>query len=258
MQTGINYYVGIELSGSRKGFTCAILNSGLRIEFLGALTPLEWQTIIGNAKMVVAGVNSPLTMNLGYMADPEYRSQLKLANQNARTRELRVCEYLLGERGILCARSPKDVGKFSLSLQRSLKFASELGMLGFQFWPSSGAVWQMFESHADGAYQALLGIRPFPSASLEGRIQRQLMLQSKGIPVPDAMEFFEEVTRHRLLSGKLPEEKILSVVKLNALAAAFTAWTAASRPGECAVVGEADEGVIILPGFRKSNTGEDL
>ncbi len=252
MQTGINYFVGIELSGSRKGFTCAILNSALKIEFLGALTPLEWQTVIENARLVVAAVNSPLSMNLGYMADNDYRARLKVTSKSTRSRDQRVCEYLLGEKGIICPKSPKDVGRFSLSLQRSLKLASELGMLGFQFWPSSGAQRQMLETQADATYFAMLGIKPFPLNSLEGRIQRQLALQARGIPVPDAMEFFEEVTRHRLLSGKLPEEKILQTVKLNALAAAYTAWMAMNRPGECTLMGEPDEGMIILPAFKKN------
>jgi hypothetical protein len=254
MQTGINYFIGIELSGSRKGFTCAVLNSGLRIEFLGAVTPIEWQTVVGNAKVAIAAVNSPLTMNAGFMADAEYRAQLKVSNQSARSREQRVCEYLIGERGIACSRSPRDVSKFSLSLQRSLKFAAELGMMGFHFFPSGGAAWQMFETQADAACQSLLGVKPFPLASLEGRIQRQLLLQAKGVNVPDAMEFFEEVTRHRLLSGKLPDSMLQTPASLNALIAAYTAWMAANHPGAYEVVGEPEEGIILLPATVSSET----
>jgi hypothetical protein len=256
MQTGINYFIGIELSGSRKGFTCAILSAGLKIEFSGVLTPLEWGTVIENAKAVVAAVSSPLTMNLGYMADGDYRAQLKVTNQSARSKDQRVCEYLLGERGITCTRSPKDVSKLSLSLQRSLKFASELGMAGFQFWPTAGAVRQMMETQTDAACMALLGVKPFPLNTLEGRIQRQLLLQSKGIAVPDAMEFFEEVTRHRLLSGKLPQEMLLAPGALNALISAYTAWAAANRPGEYTLLGEPEEGMVILPASRKTGANE--
>jgi hypothetical protein len=247
MQTGINYFIGIELSGSRRGFTCAVLSSGLRIEFLGAVTPIEWQTIVGNAKLVVAAVDSPLTMNAGFMGDPECRAQLKVTNQSVRSREQRVCEYVLSERSVACSKSPYDVSKFSLSLQRSLKFAAELGMMGFHFFPTGGATWQMFETHADAACGSLLGVKPFPLTSLEGRIQRQLLLQSKGVNVPDAMEFFEEVTRHRLLSGTLPDSKILAPAALNALIAAYTAWNAANHPGAYEVVGEPEEGIILLP-----------
>lgn len=247
MQTGINYYIGIEFSGSRKGFTCAILNPGNRIEFMGLVTPLEWQTVVENAKKVVAAVNAPLTMNGGFMADVDYRKQMKVATQSSRIQDMRVCEYQLFEQGIACGHTPRNVGRYSLSLQRSLKFSAELGMEGFQFWPASNAIRQMLETQADAAYWSLLGVKPFASASLEGRIQRQLLLQSKGINVPDAMEFFEEVTRHRLLSGKLPEGKVLAPAQLNALVSAYTAWVAANRPGEYSLIGEAEEGVILLP-----------
>jgi hypothetical protein len=186
-------------------------------------------------------------MNGGFMGNGDYRLQLKGTNQTARSKEQRVCEYLLSERGIACNRTPRDVGKFSLALQRSLRFASELGMGGFQFWPTADASRQMLETHSDAAYGSLLGVKPFPACSLEGRIQRQLLLQAKGLPVPDAMEFFEEVTRHRLLTGKLPEEKILSTTNLNALISAYTAWVAANRPGEYSLLGEPEEGLIILP-----------
>lgn len=247
MQTGINYYVGIELAGGRKGFTCAILGVGLHIEFLGSVTPLEWQTIVANGARVFAALNTPLTMNGGFMADADYRARLKITNNSARLRDMRVCEYQLSQHGMPCNRTPLDVGRFSQSLQRSLKFASEMGMNGFQFWPTADAARQMMETQADAAYAALLGIKPFAMNSLEGRIQRQLLLQSKGLNVPDAMQFFEEVTRHRLLSGKLPDDRVLPAPRLNALVSAYTAWVAANRPGDYSLIGEPEEGQIILP-----------
>jgi hypothetical protein len=149
-------------------------------------------------------------------------------------------------------RTPKDVGHFSTTLQKSFKFASELGMTGFQFWPFPNSRYQMVETCADAAYWSLLGVKPFAANTLEGRIQRQLTLQSKYLPVADAMEFFEEITRHRLLIGKLPDEKILSAPVLNALVAAYTAWVIVNRPAEYARIGEPDEGVIILPTLPKT------
>jgi hypothetical protein len=125
-------------------------------------------------------------------------------------------------------------------------------MTGFQFWPFPNSRYQMVETCADAAYWSLLGVKPFAANTLEGRIQRQLTLQSKYLPVADAMEFFEEITRHRLLIGKLPDEKILSAPVLNALVAAYTAWVIVNRPAEYARIGEPDEGVIILPTLPKT------
>ncbi len=42
--------------------------------------------------------------------------------------------------------------------------------------------------------------------------------------IKDPMEFFEEITRHRLLKGVLPEEFIYSAEELDAMVAAFTAY----------------------------------
>jgi hypothetical protein len=139
------------------------------------------------------------------------------------------------------------VSKFSPSLQKAIKFSSEMGYNGFQFWPAPNSQRQMLETNPDACYWSMMGIKPFASTSLEGRIQRQLALQMRRIPVKDAMVFFEEVTRHRLLSGKLPDEMILSAPVLNALAAAYTAWVVANRPGEFAQLGEVDEGFLFLP-----------
>lgn len=240
-------YIGINLGGQRSGFTCAILDNALRIHFLGVLSPMEWQSKIESCNKVLAAVNSPLTLNHGYMADAEYRQQLSIVPGRNRHTDMRVCEYELVARGLNPTRTPKNVSNFSPSLQKALKFSSELGMNGFQYWPSPSASRQMFESNADACYWSLLGIKPFAATSLEGRIQRQLALQASKLPVKDAMIFFEEVTRHRLLSGKLPDEIVLSTPQLDALVAAYTAWVIANRPGESAQFGEADEGYIFLP-----------
>jgi len=61
------------------------------------------------------------------------------------------------------------------------------------------------------------------------------------------MEFFEEITRHRLLKGVLPIEFIYTSEELDALVAAFTAFLAASKPSGVIWVGNKQEGQIVLP-----------
>jgi hypothetical protein len=245
-------FMGIDLTGQRKTFTCAVLDTSRRIIFCDSLTPLEWQSMLTSSQTIIAAVNSPLTMNEGFMSDPDYRDQLDPVPPKKRFSDMRVCEYQLLSQGFTPTRTPIEVGDFSPALQRAFKFTSELGLNGFQFWPFPNSRYQMIETNADAAFGSLLGVKPFSANTLEGRIQRQLLLQSKGIPVDNAMEFFEEITRHRLLSGKLPDEKILPPSHLNALMAAFTAWTVLNRPAEYSRVGEPDEGVIILPTLSKA------
>jgi hypothetical protein len=246
-------FMGIDLTAQRNSFTCAVLDSSKKVKFCGTVSLLEWQSILNSNQDVIAGINSPLTLDLGYMSDDNYRLGLTPVPAKSRYSEMRVCEYQLLCLGFTTTRTPKDVGHFSPSLQRSFKFASELGMNGFQFWPYPNSRNQMFEVNADAAYSSLLGIKPFSANTLEGRIQRQLILQNKGLAVYDAMEFFEEITRHRLLSGKLPDEKILAPTFLNALVAAYTAWVILNRPAEYSRYGEPDEGAIFLPNNPKNN-----
>ena len=247
MEITTDVFVGIELTNSRNGFTCAILDRARHILRMGIMTPLEWQNLLDSCNSIIAAVNSPLTLNHGYMADPESRQKLSVVPPKNRYTEMRVCEYELILRGLTPTRTPRDVSRFTSSLQKAIKFSSEMGMNDFSYWPSLNSRRQMFETQPDACFWALLGVKPFASMSLEGRIQRQLALQAKNIPVPDAMEFFEEITRYRLLSGKLPDEKILSPQLLNALAAAYTAWVAGNRPAEYTRIGEPDEGFIVLP-----------
>ena len=83
--------------------------------------------------------------------------------------------------------------------------------------------------------------------SLEGRIQRQLSLYALGMDIPDPMNFFEEITRYRLLKGILVEEGLYASAELNAIAAAYVAWAVIQRPGEVAFVGDEGEGQVVVP-----------
>ena len=65
--------------------------------------------------------------------------------------------------------------------------------------------------------------------------------------IKDPMEFFEEITRHRLLNGVLPLEFIYTPEELDALVAAFTAYLAVSQPSDVVWIGNQQEGQITLP-----------
>jgi hypothetical protein len=247
MNSDNRFFMGIDLTAQRNSFTCAVLDSSRKVKFCDTVSLSDWQSALNSYPDIITGINSPLTLNLGYMSDPEYRLTLNPIPPKSRYTEMRVCEYQLLCQGYTPTRTPKDVNRFSPGLQRAFKFTSELGMSGFQYWPFPNSRYQMLEVNADAAFGSLLGVKPFAANSLEGRIQRQLVLQNKGLGVKDAMGFFEEITRHRLLTGKLPDDNILSSTALNALISAFTAWSLVNRPDEYSRCGELDEGVIFLP-----------
>ena len=105
----------------------------------------------------------------------------------------------------------------------------------------------LVESHPLAAYQNMLGLRPFDAHTLEGRLQRQLLLYERSMPIPDPMDFFEEVTRHKMLHGILPTGDIYSPAELDALVLAHTGWLAANQPQNILILGETSSGQILLP-----------
>lgn len=93
------------------------------------------------------------------------------------------------------------------------------------------------ESNAQEFYRAIrAGL--FPRRTLEGRIQRALILHEQGVKIHDPMDFFEEITRHKLLKGILPDENMYSVKQLDALAVAYVAWMAVQRPHKVEIRGD--------------------
>lgn len=252
MDLSLTRFIGIDLSGTRGSFTCAVLDENRRIQFRGEVTPAEWLAKLGECSVSIAAITSPITLNEGVMADPAKRSLLTVPPPAKRYVSLRLCEYELLLRGFASTRTPDRYEDCSPALQRALRFSSELAAQGFQRWPAPGAERQLMEVHPESAYAQLLGAKLNPVKSLEGRIQRQLILQEEHLNVRDPMIFFEEITRHKMLTGQMPEGILISPSELNALIAAYTAWSAYTNPTGVTRLGETNEGHIILP-FNSRN-----
>ncbi len=67
--------------------------------------------------------------------------------------------------------------------------------------PSEDTTHVWLETHPHAAFCALLGQLPLPKPTLEGRLQRQIVLYEQGMGIKDPMGFFEEITRHKLVAG---------------------------------------------------------
>jgi hypothetical protein len=134
-------------------------------------------------------------------------------------------------------------------LRACFTLAGQLQSIGYcAFQSSQDAPRQWLETQAEAGFHAMLGLPPFPYGTLEGRIQRQLVLSNQELGVPDAMEFFEEITRYKLLHGVLPADNVLPQPELDAWMAAYVAWLACHEVDKLHVHGSAQEGLVYLPG----------
>ncbi len=102
---------------------------------------------------------------------------------------------------------------------------------------------QWAETDAQKSFQALCENELLPRRSLEGRIQRALILYGAGLQIPDPMDFFEEITRHKLLHGILPVENLHSLKELDALIAAYVAWMDVNKSNQVELLPQN----IVLP-----------
>ena len=189
----------------------------------------------------------PARPNNGRMARPEVREQLSPVPENGRWRALRQAEYELISKGVDIPQTPGSAEHSQYWMRRGFKLVEWLEHLRYQTFPVEDASRQWLEVPADAAFWSILGINPLPSGTLEGRMQRQLVLDDLKLTVPDAMEFFEEITRYKLLKGNLPMQYVLAQAEINAWMAAHTAWMAVHQPEHIRTFGNVEEGLIFLP-----------
>jgi len=90
---------------------------------------------------------------------------------------------------------------------------------------------QWIETNAGDCFRRLIGRSPLARRTLEGRIQRALILYDQGLQIADPMDFFEEITRHHMMLGEFPNELLYSASQLDALSAAYSAWMMVNERG---------------------------
>jgi hypothetical protein len=190
-------------------------------------------------------INAPRRPALGLMRQESVRQSLEPPPKPGSWLKYRVAEYQLR---LPILPTPNDISACPGWMRRGFDLYSRLETLGYSAYPAgSDCPRQSLEVQAYATYTGLLGQAPFPSDTLEGRLQRQLILHELGVRVADPMDFFEDVTPHRLLRGILPLKDIHTPDELDALAAAYTAWLAAQRAQQVNLLGAPEEGQIVVP-----------
>ena len=250
-------YVGVSIDHTLRKFSVAAVDSELTPVSLKQGSLEEASAFIAGLNQVWVGVNAPAHLNLGLLSREEVK-QRQPALFPGRPAGLRMAEFELLVRGVPVLRTPAIDQRCPGWIKLGFALYESLKSLGFAEYPAGDAEKQWMETHAEAVYHDLLKGTAFPAGTLEGRLQRQLGLAQAGLDLPDPMDFFEEVTRHRLLHGILPTEKIHSQAELDALAAAYTCWLAAHQPARVVLLGGMEEGQIVVPAFAASEPSPRL
>jgi hypothetical protein len=243
------------------------ITSGPRPVTFVALDPDEKALAIGEGDLpdvlayaagqqagALVAVNAPGRPNNGRMALSEVRQLLKPEPERGKWKSLRQADYELICQGAGVPQTPASAEHALPWMKRGFTLVERLEELGYHPFSAETtgeeavpAARRWMEAQADAGFWSLLGINPLPAGTLEGRIQRQLVLADENLDVPDAMEFFEEITRFKLLKGNLPMKYVLAQGEINAWLAAHTAWLATNEPERVRQFGAEDEGVVFIP-----------
>jgi len=243
-------FIGINSFPGSPPFTLAALDNDRQLVALSSGPLAEMLAYTAGRSEAVLAVNAPPRPNLG-LAQPQRPLPELEAQANVRQEhDLRLAELELRQNGYHVPRTFSDPARCQGWMRRGFALYNKIQALEYVPYPSDQPrIW--LETQADAGYQALLGVVPFPGSTLEGRLQRQIVLRDQRLPVADAMIFFEEITRYKLLHSILPTEDLHSLSELNALMAAQVAWLAVHAPQRLSPYGDPEEGVIYLPCVEK-------
>jgi len=123
-----------------------------------------------------------------------------------------------------------------------MDFKNQIAQADFKSFSIKDHPKHWFEIKSQDFYREWLGQNPVPRRTLEGRLQRALVLYEQALRIEDPMDIFEEITRYKLIKGNFRLDNVYSSKELDALVAAYVAWMSVNRPERIVVTGE-----LVLP-----------
>ena len=223
-------YIGVDFTSGHKALIYAALDHDLNLVALADAGSEEVLAFLAGQKSVVVAVNSPSHVNHGVVK--KNLQEESLTPHSMRGSEMRLAEYELRRRGITIRGTDAKELLCPARVRAGFAFHKKLSELGFESYLGGDVPHQWLETNSYACFCVLLGIHPLPKLTLEGRLQREVLLYELGLQIADPMVFFEEITRHKLMNGLLPFELVHSSAQLDAMAAAYTAWQVIHKPAE--------------------------
>ena len=241
-------YIGIDPTGGRRPMDYAVLDGRLELVERGLGKLDKVLEIVRQYPSAFVAVDAPQSPNAGLLTKPAQRRKYGLPRNTTTWADHKVCEYELRRRGLRLYNTPGEAEAAPAWMKIGFKLFAALRTSGYRMYrPGLNVQKRLIEVHPHACYAVLLGRLPLRKDSLEGRLQRQLVLYDEGVGVPDPMRSFEEITRHHLLEGDLNLPGLCTHDELDALVSAYTAFLAANQPERVTLVGDPVEGQIAVP-----------
>lgn len=242
-------FVGVDPTAGENPMCYAALDANLRLLALDHGDMQAVLAFLGGLDSAIVAINAPQAPNQGVLKDEQTRRRYNLQPDGSTWRKWRVCEFELRRRNIHLYNTPEEEQASPGWVQTG--FDLHRRMRSMRFYPlhkgESAETRGVIETNPHACFTTLLERRPFSKRTLEGRLQRQLVLYLEGLDLANPMHALEELTRHHLLTGHLPLDQLHEHDQLDAIVAAFTSYLYGSRPDRVCQVGANEEGWITLP-----------
>lgn len=235
-------FVGVDVAAGKRPYTTAVLNLAGELLSLEPCSMEEFLKFTGGYQIVQVAINSPRHINGG----KEIKTPFNL-----------ISETPYGEGNALEIQVYSDLRRASARRIAAMQAKSNLparirnGFRLYDHLPERNSVpvqeGIVIEVNAQVSFSLLLGRTPLLKSSTEGRIQRQLALIAQGIKLKDPMNYFEELTKYRLLQGLLPHAMLYSARQLDAIVSAFMARLAFIEPAAVQQIGDGMGGFVYCP-----------
>lgn len=238
-------FAGVDLSTGKRGLTVALLSSRLDVRSLKLRTLDEAAEELSSWAEITVALCGPLRP---WQAEAAGESSAGEDPHAGRRKPIRAADAELARRGIPVRRTSAPESAAPAWMRSGFTLARDLTDRGFlEGRQVRESLRVLIETNPAACSAVLLGRLPFGRGTLEGRIQRQLVLLREKVALPDPMDALEELTAHHLLSGQLGLNGILKTEDLDALLAAYTAWRAFTSPDAVSWLGCDAEGWLCLP-----------
>lgn len=240
-------YIGIDPSSGSNSVSYAAIDDNLKPEAIGLGNMEEALAFAGGRQRAFVAIHAPPRPNLGLLSDPTKLKQLALPMKDKKGFDIRLAEYLMMQRDLPVYRTPQKREAAKSWMRAGYKLYDRLRSVGYSIFPYEGNDRQLMETVPEACFKLWLPGKLLPQRSLEGCIQRQAALFDLEIDISDPMEYYQEITRHRILMGSLPREMVFQPAEIQALAAAYVAWLAVKQTESVEMLGDTKEGQIVLP-----------
>src|SRR4030042_6691100 len=182
-------FIGIDPTAGVRPFPYASIDGAQRLLALGHGELDEILAFAAGQRQAMVAVCAPRRPNQGVMENEQVRAGLNPVPRPGRWQNFRLCEYQLRQHRISSPQTPALEEKSPRWMRMGFLLFRRLEALGYREHGTREAERQTLEVYPHASYTVLLGQAPYPKHTLEGRLQRQLLLYELKLDIPDPMRF---------------------------------------------------------------------